>query len=79
MTLAPCLNHAPTHYFGFGYRCSMCGVECTSTGEAVPLSQPIFKCREKTGEIGGMGECLLCDAESGEACRRRPSYRYGGR
>lgn len=26
-------------------------------------------CRSMTGEIGGAGECLKCDAEAGVACR----------
>lgn len=27
-------------------------------------------CRADTGEIGHVGECLLCNADQGEACRR---------
>lgn len=26
-------------------------------------------CRAMTGEIGGAGECLKCDADAGVACR----------
>lgn len=40
--------------------------EAMQVGFAMPPPKP----RCSSGEISGLGECLVCNSESGEACRR---------
>lgn len=36
------------------------------------LKQNYPRCKNEGGEVGAAGECLLCDAEAGEKCQRKP-------